>query len=176
MRIFVFIPAAILITVGCGTVATEGSLLNEQVNTGIEQYQLYVENIIRALADTERAILSQRWEEIYAYAEEEVRAEHGLYPTDRMNHQQILETATLAALVREEIADEIDSREQNLIEDSRANADLLIAVNHIVTAYLMSQEELEQAKDRINQKIQDITGIDTDKLTGTVFSLIEELP
>ncbi len=176
MRTAVTALVILLATSGCGTVAADGSLLNHQVSVGIDRYQEEVEKLIHTLADIEREELSERWDEIHGYAVEEIRAEYGLSPGAALTDEQMLESATLASMVRESIQAEIAMKEQTLILQARTNALLLTEVNDIVTAYLQSQETLDEARSKIEQRIGSLTGIDSQAIIGTVSGLVEKLP
>lgn len=166
----------LLAVTGCGTVAADGSVLNHQVSVGIKRYQEEVEKLIHTLAEVEREELSERWDEIHGYALEEIRAEYGLSPGAQLTDEQMLETATLASMVRDSIQAEIAMKEQTLILQARTNALLLTEVNDIVTAYLQSQETLDEARSKIEQRIGSLTGIDSQTITGTVSAFVEKLP
>ncbi len=176
MRTAITALVILLAASGCGTVAADGSVLNHQVSVGISRYQEEVEILIHTLADIEREELSERWDEIHGYALQEIRAEYGLSPGTALTDQQMLESATLASMVRESIQAEIAMKEQTLILQARTNALLLTEVNDIVTAYLQSQETLEEARSKIEQRIGSLTGIDSQAIIGTVSGLVEKLP
>lgn len=151
-------------------------MLNSHVSTGIIENQANVEALIHALADVQRGILNHRWEEIYTTVESQYRTTAGLTEFAPLNLEQRLEIATIAASARDMISQEIIRQENCLLTDSRLNTALLVEVNETVTLYLSSQEELADAKEAVNRKLNEITGLNTEGITETVSELMELLP
>jgi len=60
---WVFIFWGTLALTGCASIPKNGAVLSARVSQGIERNQTETEKIIHALADVERAVLDERWEE-----------------------------------------------------------------------------------------------------------------
>ena len=170
------IVSLLLIFGGCASIPKNGAQLNSQVSLGIQRYQQEVESIIKTLGDVQRAILDEKWEEIYRKAEHKYRNEQGLDPASPLSQEQRIDVATIASGHREDILKEIEVLESELINKTRKNSFTLIEVNDHVTSYLLSLQKLDAAKQDITNKISSLVGIDIKALTKVAMAAIDKLP
>lgn len=158
--------------IGCSSIPENGALLNAKVSEGIAKNQLETEKIIKALGDVERAILNEKWDDIYAKVEEKYLARHSVAEAD-LTQAQRRAIAANAAKTYYDLRDDISAIEAGLVAKTKANAQAVIDVNDVVTNYLMSLEKLDAATGKIRTKIEDITGIDFSDISGKAVELIE---
>ncbi|MEM5511853.1 hypothetical protein WNY79_03010 [Pseudoalteromonas sp. AS84] len=168
--LFYFLVAISL--VGCNNVPEHGAMLNEKVSEGISKNQVEVEGIINALADVERAILDQKWDEIYGKVESKYILKHSVAAAASLTQPQRRAIAANASQTYFNLLDKISEKEQELISATRANSNTIKSINNEVTQYLLSVEELEAAKSNITSKLSELTGYNLSSISGLASNLI----
>jgi len=169
---WVFIFWGTLALTGCASIPKNGAVLSARVSQGIERNQTETEKIIHALADVERAVLDERWEEMFKKVEDLYRQKHNIAADAPLNFEQRLAVAENATAVRERLRAEIAAIENTLLEQSRANSQKLVEMNNVVTDYLLSLKNLQEANEAMTGLVSQITGIDLTKLKGKAGELI----
>ncbi|MCK8600106.1 hypothetical protein [Desulfoferrobacter suflitae] len=167
-RLAAFVAIVCILCAGCARVPKNAALLSSSVNGGITRLQAENEKVIRALGDVERGILDEKWEDIYRSAEKKYRSEMVITSSECLTEEQRLDITTIAAAAREEILAQIAAKEEELINDSRKNAQLVIGMNSKVQAYLLSLERLDASRHEISDLFNEITGVDPSLIVGTV--------
>lgn len=158
-----------LLLIGCASIPKGSSYVSLKVTEGIQRIQTENEKIIKALADTERAILDEKWDDIYAKTEKKYMEKYKISDPSQFTHDDRRKIAANAALARETILKEIAKKENELIEKSRSNSDTVIMMNDEVVRYLNSLENIKETRNRINNMFDKFTGIDISNLQGTVI-------
>lgn len=151
---------------GCASIPKNGAALSARVSEGIRRNQTETEKIIRALGDVERGILDERWEEIYKKVEDAYRKKHNIATEGQLNFDQRLDVATNAAAVREQLLSEISLAENTLLEQSRVNSQKLLEMNDVVTNYLLSLKNYQEANEAMTGFVSQIIGVDLNRLRG----------
>lgn len=176
MKLWIALLIGYITFTGCASIPENGALLNAQVSAGIQRHQQAIEIFIKAIADIERNILDEKWEEIYLSSEDEYRSDHHIAQAAQLTLDQRIDIAAIAAAVREDILNTIITKEDYLIGETRHNALLLIDINDCVTEYLLSLQELDRVREDIANKFKSLTGIDMGSLIGTVTSIVDSQP
>jgi hypothetical protein len=159
---------------GCPAIPKNAAALTAKVSEGILRNQAETERIIHTLAEVERGVLDDRWEEIYQSTETAYRKKKGMTSDAALSFDDRLNVATNAAAVRDGILKEISDIEANLISQSRANSQKVVEMNEEVHRYLLSLQSLQEANDDLSRKLQEITGVDVSGLVGKTRRAIEE--
>ncbi|MDS1310086.1 hypothetical protein [Marinobacter xiaoshiensis] len=162
----------ILSLVGCSTIPRNGSILNQQVSDGIIRNQIEVEKIIKALADVERAILDKEWDSLYVKIENAYIAKHSVADGASLTQDQRKSIAANASKVYFGLLHKISDVEKSLISKTNANSKILIEINDEVSRYLLSIQELAEAKININNKLSNMTGVDLSNISGIAHNLV----
>lgn len=157
---------------GCGTVPKNGSVLNQKVSEGIQKNQLEVEKIIKALADVERAILDQEWDNIYVKVEKAYMTKHSVATAASLTQDQRKAIAANAAKTYYDLLGKIAAIERTLVAQTQANSKTLVETNDEVTKYLLSVEKLDVATSNIKNKLASLVGIDLSSISGLAKNLI----
>ncbi len=163
-----------VVIVGCTNVAKNGALLNQSVSDGIQSYQMEVEKIIVALGNTERTVLDNNWDTIYAKVEKKYATKHSIDVTN-MTHVERRKIAAIAAQAYFSLLENIKLIENTLITKTRENAEQLVETNNEISKYLLSIEKLEATRNNIKGELKKIIGIDFSKLQGLGQKLIGEM-
>jgi len=166
------LAACILLFSGCTTVPKNGALLSAKLTEGIQRNQSETEKIITALADTQRAILSDNWEIIYAKVERGYREINGLGADAALDDTQRSEVAAVAAKTYYDLRAVIAAKEDELKGATRANAAQLVEINETVQKYLLSVEKLDASRNAVLDKLQKVAGIDFSSITGLAGQLL----
>ncbi len=160
----------------CSTIPENGSVLNASISTGIARNQAETEKIITAFADVQRAILDEKWDEIYKKTENEYVARNPSVPSaDNLSHEDRRKIAANAGEVYSTLLGEIAKVEASLIASTRKNSQTLIDMNDEVTKYLASLEDLEEARSAIADKAANALGLDFDDIRAKFDGLAEKL-
>jgi hypothetical protein len=162
---YIFVACLFL---GCASIPKNASILSASVNQGIERLELETEVIIKTLGDVERAILDEKWEDIYDKVEAKYRTEFNIPARQVLTRDEQIDVATGAAAVRETLLKSISDKEDALVTKSRENSKKVIDINNKVQNYLLSLEKYDKATDEISKLAKDITGIDPQSILGTV--------
>jgi len=165
--------AALLVT-GCSTIPKNGALLAGKLTEGIERNQRETEKIITALADTQRAILGEKWKSIYQRVETAYMEKHAVADGKELSEDQRRAIATQSGNVWEKLRGDIDAVEANLIKQSRANTAQLVEINSTIQKYLLSLEKLDESRNAVVGKLQEVTGVNLSSLPGLADKLINE--
>lgn len=163
---------AILLIAGCSTIPRNASILNEKVSEGIRRNQIEIEKIIMALADVQRAILDQEWDNLYQKIEQKYMSRKSIADPSNLTQDDRKSIAANAAKTYYDLLDEINSKENEIKLQSRQNAEKLIEINDEISKYLLSLEKLDEARNKVVQKLGELTGIDFSKLDGLTKKLI----
>jgi CRISPR/Cas system-associated endonuclease Cas1 len=163
---------AVLLTAGCSTIPKHASILNEKVSEGIRRNQVETEKIITALADVQRAILDQEWDNLYQKIEQKYMSSKNIADPNSFSDDDRRRIAANAAKTYYDLLGEINLKEYELKLQSRQNAEKLIEINNEISKYLLSLERLDQARNNVLQKLGELTGIDFSKLDGLTKKLI----
>jgi len=161
---------------GCTKVPENGAMLSATVTVGIQRMEGQTETMITALADGERAILDERWEEIYKSSESKYRTQNSLTVDGELSQNQRIEVATIAASSREQILGHIAAKETELKAQAQENAKHVIDANHAVQDYLLSLQVLDAARVRAEETIAEVSGTDVDTLMKTSKRAMKDLP
>ena len=170
-----FILVVVTLMFGCSSIPENGAALNSQVSVGISRMHSQTEAIITALAEIERGILDENWEEIYRRSEEKYRRDERIAENIPLTQEQAIDIATIAAAVRENVLNDISSKEAELKDASRRNADTVIELNETVTNYLLSLQSLEEAKSNATELLTEITGVDVSGLVNLSRRAIDRI-
>jgi len=162
-----------LFIVSCASIPKNASVLNSSVTQGIERLQAENENIIKALADIERAILDEDWDNIYNSVESKYRTKYNISNGTALSRDQTIDIATGAAAVREALLKSISDKESALILKSKENSQLVINMNKEVQNYLLSLEKYDKATEEVNALTKRIIGINPSEILGTVDKNIQ---
>ena len=154
---------------GCASIPRGTSFISLKVTEGIQRIQTENEKIIKALANTERAILDEKWDNIYAKTEKKYIEKHKISDPSQFTLDDRRKIAANAALARETILNEIVKKENELIEKSRSNSDTVIKMNDEVIRYLNSLDNIKETRNRINGIFNQLIGVDILTLQGTVL-------
>jgi hypothetical protein len=165
---------AALLTVGCSTIPKNGALLAAKLGEGLERNQAETEKIIVALADTQRAILGEKWKPIYKSIEDAYMEKHGVADARDLTHDQRRAIATQSGNVWEKLRGEIDAVEAALKKQSRANTAQLVEINSTIQKYLLSLEKLDASQRAVLGRLEGVTGINLGSLTGLAEKLVSE--
>lgn len=157
---------------GCSTVPKNGSVLNQKVSEGINKNQVEVEKIIKALANVERAILDQEWDNIYIKVEKAYITKHSVAATASLTQDQRKAIAANAAKIYYDLLGEIATIERTLVAQTQTNSKTLVEINDEVTKYLLSVEKLDLATSNIKNKLASLAGIDLSIISGLAKNLI----
>lgn len=152
---------------GCTKVPQNGAMLSASVTLGIERMEAQTEAVIKALADTERGILDEKWETIYRSCESKYRKKYDLAATSPLSPDQQFEVATIAVGARDKILMTIAKEESELSARAQTNAKHVIDANRAVQEYLLSLQELDAARRNAEHTVTDLTGIELGKLVKT---------
>ncbi|MCK4824874.1 hypothetical protein KA005_54485 [bacterium] len=163
---------AMLLIAGCSKIPRNASILNEKVSEGIRRNQVEIEKVITALAEVQRAILDQEWDNIYPKIEQKYMSSKSMTDPSDLTQDDRKKIAANAAKTFYDLKDEIDSKENELKLQSRQNAGKLIEINNEISKYLLSLEKLDDARNNVIQKLGELTGIDFSKLDGLAKKLI----
>jgi hypothetical protein len=158
--------------VGCSTVPQNGSVLNRKVSEGINKNQIEVAKIIKALADVERNILNEEWDNIYAKVENKYMVKHAIVNAAFLTQDQRRAIAANAAETYHNLLSDIKGVEETLQSQTQANANILIEINDEVTKYLLSTEKFDEATNNIKNKIAGLLGLDLTSLSGLAKKLV----
>lgn len=165
---------AALLIVGCSTIPKNGALLAAKLGEGLERNQAETEKIIAALADTQRAILGEKWKPLYKSIEEAYMAKHGVADAKDLTQDQRRAIAVQSGNVWEKLRGEIDAVEAGLIKQSRANTAQLAEINSTIQKYLLSLEKLDASQRAVLGRLEGITGVNLSSLTGLADKLVNE--
>lgn len=163
---------AVLFTAGCSTIPENGALLAAKLTEGIERNQTETEKIIAALAETQRAILGEKWKSIYKAIEDAYMEQQGVADGKDLTHDQRRAIAVRAGNVWEKLRADIDAVESSLIKQSRANTAQLMEINSTIQKYLLSLEKLDASQRAVISKLEGVTGVNFSSLTGLADQLI----
>lgn len=165
--------AALLVN-GCSTIPKNGALLAAKLGEGLERNQAETEKIIVALADTQRAILGEKWKPLYKTIEEAYMTKHGVADARDLTQDQRRAIAVQSGNVWEKLRGEIDAVEAGLIKQSRANTAQLVEINSTIQRYLLSLEKLDASQRAVLGKLEGVTGINLSSLTGLAEKLVND--
>ena len=164
-----------LLFTGCATIPKEASSPSLKVTEGIQKMQAGNEKIIKALADTERVILEDKWSDICSKAEKLYSKNHKILEPRRLKKEDLQNIANIAAKTRDTILDEIAKHETELIDQSRSNAGAVLSMNTEVIGYLNSHESIKETQNKINKIFEKLPGINPNVLRGTVERSMKSL-
>lgn len=163
---------AMFLIIGCYKIPRNASILNEKVSEGIRRNQVEIEKVITALADVQRAILDQEWDNLYQKIEQKYMSSESIADPSTLTQDDRRRIAANAGKTFYDIKNEISLKENELKLQSRQNAEKLIEINDEVSKYLLSLEKLDEARNNVVQKLGELTGIDFSKLDGLAKKLI----
>ncbi len=170
LLIILLVPLALA---GCGSsLPQNGSTLNQKVGEGIQKNQVEVEKIIMALADVERSILDQEWDNVYLKVEGAYMAKNAVPSAALLSQDQHQAVAADAAKTYYSLRGKITAIERTLIAQTQSNSKTLLEINDEVTKYLLSVQELDSAADNIDEKLESLVGINLSGISGLAKSLI----
>lgn len=169
----ILITLTFLFIVSCASIPKNASVLSSSVTQGIERLQSENENVIKALADIERAILDEDWDNIYNQIEDKYRTKLNIPNGTSLTRDQTIDIATGAAAVREELLKSISNKESALILKSKENSQKVINMNKEVQNYLLSLEKYNKATEEVNALTRKIIGIKPSEILGTVDNNIQ---
>ncbi|PKG42531.1 hypothetical protein [Psychroflexus sp. MES1-P1E] len=169
----ILITLTFLVIVSCASIPKNASILSSSVTQGIERLQAENENVIKALADIERAILDEDWDNIYNLIEDKYRTKLNIPKGTSLTRDQTIDIATGAAAVREELLKTISSKENALILKSKENSQKVININKEVQNYLLSLEKYSEANEKVNALTKKIIGINPSDIIGTIDNNIQ---
>ena len=150
-------------------------MLSASVTQGIQRMEGQTEAMIEALANVERAVLDEGWENMYRSCEAKYRAKNALAADVALSEEQRIQIATIAAAAREQILALIAAKEAELKAQTQKNGQHVIDANHVVQEYLLSLQELDAARSKAEKSIADLTGIEVDKLSRTTERALQKL-
>lgn len=176
--IMVFVTTALItLSVGCGTISKNASVLNKKVSEGIQKNQSNFEIIITNLANIERKALSDGYATIYDKTEDTYRNKISKPRggAAQLTPSEIRDIAVIFGKTYFDLKEEIDSKEKQLILQSQQNSEKLIQMNDMVTRYLLSLEKMDSAKKNIANQVGKLTGVDLPSLIGIVRGKIDNI-
>ena len=162
----------VFLIAGCSTIPENASILNEKVSEGIKRNQVETEKIITALADVQRAILDEEWDNLYQKIEEKYMSSKNITDPSALSQGDRRRIAANAAKTYYGILNKINSKEKILKLQSRQNAEKLIETNDEISKYLLSVVRLDEARANVVQKLGELTGVNISELDGFTKSLI----
>jgi hypothetical protein len=154
--------------VGCASVPPGAATLAEQLGTGLQRNQAEVEKITHLFADTERAVLDEKWDALYADTEKRYLAKRGLASAGAMKLEDRRRVAAIAAAAREKLLSEIALIESNFVAASQKNTKQLTDITVEIQKYLLSLQKLDESRAKATELIQGIGGLDLKQLSGMV--------
>ena len=172
--ISLLLPLSMLLS-DCMATAKNASIVSQKVTEGIERIQTENEKIIFALAETQRAILDEKWDDIYPEVEKKYMKKHNISDGFQLSLQDRKKIASTAAQSREDILNLIAQREADLLKKSRANAQTVIEINDEVIQYLNSLERIGKIRSRVRRSFESMIGIDTEAIKNTVDEKLKSL-
>jgi len=164
----VIVVICLMLTGACSSVPKDAIMLTSTVTDGIKRMQIENENAIKTLADIQRNILDEKYEEIYASTEIEYMKEAGIAIDKPLSKDEQMDIAANVIAERDEILKQIETKEKSLLAQSRANSEKVIEINEHVKNYLKSLSDLNEANEKIKKLLQDITGVDLNDITSVV--------
>lgn len=129
---------AMLLIAGCYKIPRNASILNEKVSEGIRRNQVEIEKVITALADVQRAILDQEWDNIYPKIEQKYMSSKSIGDPSNLTQDDRKKIAANAAKTYYDLKNEINMKENELKLQSRQNTEKLIEINDEISKYLLS--------------------------------------
>ena len=132
----------LLFMTGCASVPKGTSFISYKVTEGIQRIQVENEKIIKAFADVERAILDEKWNDIYLKTEKMYFDKNKIPSPSQLTHDDRRKIATNAALIRENVLNEISMQENKLIKDTQSNTNTVVMMNDEVIGYLNSLKSI----------------------------------
>ncbi|WP_299834046.1 hypothetical protein [uncultured Tenacibaculum sp.] len=157
-----------LLIISCATIPKNASVLSASVTQGIERLQTENEKIIKSLADVERAILDESWEDIYNTFESKYRTKYNIASGTILTKNQTIDIATGAAAVREDLLKAISDKENALVLKSKENSQKVISINQEIQNYLLSLKKYDEANQQVNNLTTKIIGVNPSKILGTI--------
>ena len=179
-RLVLVLIFILMFMTGCYSIPKNSSLVGE-VDGAIVVMQEENDKLIKALGDVQRAILDDKFEQIYANVESKYRKKNNIPAGTLLTSEQNLDVTANVIAVRDLILAEIAGKEKQLYEQSHANFNKLRTINAAVKEYLDSIQSLKEARSEATRKLGEITGIDfkeIDKFTESLknpMKLIENL-
>ncbi len=173
--LLIFLLVVVPLT-GCASnnlVQKNGSSLNQKVGEGIQKNQVEIEKMIRALADVERAVLDQGWDNVYSRVEKSYMAKHAVTAEASLAQDQRTVIAASAAKTYHNLRGKIAAIENTLISQTRSNSKTIVEINNEVTKYLLAVRNLDSASSNIESKLASMVGINLSGISGLAKSLIE---
>lgn len=171
MKKLVFILISILVFMtGCYSIPKNSSLVGE-VDGAIVVLQEENDKLIKALGDVQRAILDDKFEQIYANVETKYREDKNISSGTPLTSEQNLDVTANVITVRDLIQSEIAGKEKQLYEQSHANFNKLRTINSAVKEYLDSVQSLKEARGEATKKLSEISGIDFNEINKFTESL-----
>jgi len=158
---------------GCATYSQNAAFVSHQVTEGIQRIQEENEKVIVALAETQRAIFDEKWDDIYATVEKKYMDNNKMTSDSPLKFEDRKKIAATAAQIREDILNIIAQKEGDLLNKSRSNTKTVIGINDEVTRYLNSLEDIGKVRSRIKDHFKNIIGINTDGLRDAVKQKLE---
>jgi hypothetical protein len=148
-RVVVWVVACACTLAGCTGAEREAALLAHTVETGIDRLHGQQARVIGALAEVERAAVDDEWASMYARAESAYREREGLGEAAALTPTQRMEIAALAAAAREELLDSIDAKQADLLAQSRASVDAVLAMQGELALYLAARADAAEVRRRM---------------------------
>ena len=142
--------------VGCGSIPENGAVLNQKVTEGIERNQAQVENIIAALAQTQRATLEKKWEVIFPLTVKKYMLDKSVSSDNLLTPDQWNDISVNARNVYQGFLDIINDKEETLIYETKENSNTLMEISEEVSRYFLSTKELEIARLNTARKITEL--------------------
>lgn len=155
---------------GCFAIPKNTSLINE-VDGAILVMQSENKKLIKALGDSQRSILDDKFELIYSNVEQKYRKKNNIPSETPLTPDQNMDVTANVIAVRDLIMKDISKKENELYEQSNSNFEKLREINEAVKDYLDSEQSLKKARSDATQKLKDITGIDFKEISDFNESL-----
>lgn len=171
--IFVLISSLLFMT-GCYSIPKNSSLVGE-VDGAIVVLQEENDKLIKALGDIQRAILDEKFEQIYADVENKYRDSNNISNELALTTEQNLDVTANVIAVRDLILTDIAEKEKQLYDQSHANFDKLRTINAAVKEYLDSVQSLKEARSEATKKLSEISGVDFGDINTFAESLEKSL-
>ena len=174
------IPALLLCTfvlllAGCSTIPKNASKLSATLTEGIKKNGTECEKIIVALADVQRAILNEKWDDIYARVEKKYFDSRNITDAKTLTEADRRRIAANAAKTFYDLKEDIAAKEKALKLQLQENTTRLVEINDSIQGYLLSLEKLDQSRSAVTKKVSELAGVDLSSLSGYADKLIAQI-
>ncbi len=166
---------ACVVLTGCAGIPENAALLSEKINAGITRMHEENAKVITALADVERAILDEHWEQLYAKVEQQYMQKMTIADASAFSQNDRRAITATAATARQDILNDINAKESELLAKSARNRDTVISINNEIRRYLVSLEKLDAARENTKALLSDIVGVDLSSMKGLVKGKLSSL-